>query len=130
MQKTFHYMLLISKYSIISLFIIFASLLIITNIIKFNIISFTVFGSITLGLFFLSYYFNKIIWSIESRPKTGAESLPGKEGIAITDIDKEGEVRVEGIIWHARSIDGRKINRGERVIVERIEGIWLIVKKV
>lgn len=130
MPRYTHYLLLASKYTIFVLSFIFASLLIVTNIEGFNIITFSVYGSITLGLFFLSYYFNKIIWAVESRPKTGPESIKGKRGVAITDIEKEGEVRVEGIIWRARSIDGKRISNGDIIVVEDVEGIKLIVKKV
>ncbi|MCI4434473.1 MAG: hypothetical protein JHC29_03275 [Thermoplasmata archaeon] len=129
-MRKIHYILLGMKYTLLALLILFASLLIITNIYKFDIFDFSIYGATTLGLFFLFYYFDKIIWAVESRPRTGSESMPGKEGIAITDINNEGEVRVEGIIWHARSYNGKIINKGERVIVEGVEGIILIVRKI
>ncbi|MFP3255580.1 MAG: NfeD family protein [Thermoplasmata archaeon] len=129
-MRKIHYILLGMKYTLFALLILFASLLIITNIYKFDIFDFSIYGATTLGLFFLFYYFDKIIWAVESRPRTGSESMPGKEGIAITDINNEGEVRVEGIIWHARSYNGKIINKGERVIVEGVEGIILIVRKI
>ena len=130
MKNLLHYSLLTIKYLVLILLIIVALILVIENIMKFNIISFLIYGASTLGLFFLYYYFDKIIWAIESRPKTGSESLPGKEGIAITDIDGEGEVKVEGIIWRGKSIDGKIIKKGSNVKVEKVEGITLIVRKI
>ncbi len=130
MGNLIHYTLIFSKYTILALFLIFASLLIIYNIMKFDFFSFSLYGVITLGLFFFYYYFDKIIWAVESRPRTGAESMPGKHGMAMTEIDGNGEVKVEGIIWRARSVDGKNIVKGSEVIVEKVDGITLLVRKI
>ena len=64
--------------------------------------------------------------------KTNSESIPGKQGKVTEEIDnvsERGKVRLEGMEWTARSVDGSVIP--ENVIVEIVEisGVKLIVKK-
>ena len=59
---------------------------------------------------------------------TGKEGMIGKTGIAETDISKDGgKVFVEGEIWNAYSDDN--IKKGEKVTIEKVEGLTLKVKK-
>lgn len=56
----------------------------------------------------------------------------GKEGIVTQKIDNlanMGIVNVLGSVWTARSIDGSIIEKDEKIIVDRIEGVKLIVIK-
>ena len=59
------------------------------------------------------------------RVTTGAEGLPGAVGEAISDCDPAGSVRVRGEIWKARA--DPPVARGERVTVEAVDGLTLIV---
>jgi membrane-bound serine protease (ClpP class) len=63
------------------------------------------------------------------RALTGPESLVGKTGTAITDLNPKGEVRVEGIVWRAKSAS-EVIKSGEAVKVKSIEELLLVVEKV
>ncbi|MDO4563857.1 MAG: NfeD family protein [Clostridia bacterium] len=69
------------------------------------------------------------------RPKiqaTNADRAIGREGVVIEDIDVDegtGQVKVGGSIWSARSEDGSKIAKNERVEAIRIEGVKLIIRK-
>ena len=75
-------------------------------------------------------YIRWVIGPIRRRSKlTGAESLIGKTGIAITDLKPKGEVRVEGVIWRAESLSG-DIGKGERVTVKTLKGLVVMVEKV
>ncbi len=59
---------------------------------------------------------------------TGKEGMIGKTGIAETDISKDGgKVFVEGEIWNAYSDEN--IKKGEKVTIEKVEGLTLKVKK-
>jgi membrane-bound serine protease (ClpP class) len=74
-------------------------------------------------------YFRWIISPIIQRAKlTGPEALIGKIGTAFTDLRPEGEVRVQGIVWRARSVSG-DIQKGESVRVKSQENLVLIVEK-
>lgn len=63
---------------------------------------------------------------------TNADRVIGREGLVlkpIDDVKEEGLISVDGMEWSARSSDGReRIDAGETVVVERIEGAKLIVR--
>ncbi len=46
----------------------------------------------------------------------------------INNVEGKGQVHVNGVTWTARSLDGSIFKKDERVIVERIDGVKLIVK--
>ncbi len=77
---------------------------------------------------FLSLFLlGKIIAVQRRKPLTGSEELIGKEAEALTDIEKHGKVKIASEIWDATSLE--KINKGERVIIEKVEGLRLWVRK-
>ncbi len=61
------------------------------------------------------------------KPLVGAEGLVGETGVVRERLDPEGLVFVHGEIWKARS--GERLEPGERVRVERIEGLTLRVRQ-
>lgn len=62
-----------------------------------------------------------------SKVKTGKEGLIGEEGIAKTDVHQYGKVLVQGELWNAKSEE--PIKAGERVQVEKVDGLVLKVKR-
>lgn len=58
---------------------------------------------------------------------SGAEGLVGQTATARTNIAPKGKVFIHGEIWDAQSDE--KIRKGENVVVEKVEGLKLIVKK-
>ncbi len=64
--------------------------------------------------------------------KTNIDSLIGKEGIVIKDLEPftMGQVKVKGQIWTAKPLEEEKIAVGTEVEVIRIEGVKLIVKAI
>ncbi len=62
-----------------------------------------------------------------TRVTMGKEGLIGEAGEARTDIDPEGDVFVQGAHWRAYSDE--PVRKGERVVVERVEGLKLKVTK-
>lgn len=60
---------------------------------------------------------------------TNLDRVIGMEAVVTEDISKfhVGEVRVDGKKWSAKSDE--KFEKGEVVLVERIDGVKLIVKK-
>ena len=67
------------------------------------------------------------------RTATNVDSILGQTGIVIDEINNlmsKGLVKIGGQEWTARSIDsGETIGPGEEVVVERIEGVKVIVRK-
>ncbi|MEM0271375.1 MAG: nodulation protein NfeD [Thermoprotei archaeon] len=73
-------------------------------------------------------YIRTVIRPIRTKKKlTGPEAIIGKQGVAVSALNPDGEVRVEGVIWRARSSD--RIEPGERVVVKAREGLTLVVEK-
>jgi membrane-bound serine protease (ClpP class) len=74
-------------------------------------------------------YIRWIIGPIRKKSRlTGAESMLGKKGVAVTDLTPKGEVRVEGEIWRAESLSGT-IQKGEVVTVLALKGLVVQVEK-
>lgn len=95
----------------------------ITNVTELGLFLFVVVG-ILAGL-----YFRWIIGPIIHRTKlTGPEAIVGNIGVAVTDLKPEGEVRVLGIVWRAKSISG-DVQKDESVRVRSQENLVLIVEK-
>lgn len=62
---------------------------------------------------------------------TNADRCVGRTGVVLEDIDNlaaAGQVRVCGSVWSARSTDGTPIAAGTTVVVDRIEGVKLMVR--
>jgi membrane-bound serine protease (ClpP class) len=64
-----------------------------------------------------------------AKVKTGKEALIGAKGIAISDLNPEGEIRVLGEFWQAKAKD-TWIKKDEEVEVVDMEGLFLIVRLV
>jgi len=91
-------------------------------------VSYKIFVPVILSFVLLSLFLlGKVISSQRQKPKTGVEGLVGEEGIALTDIDKEGKVLIHSEVWNAFSSD--KIKKEEKVVIERVEGLNLFVKR-
>ena len=61
--------------------------------------------------------------------RVGAERVIGMKGIVTKEISPSefGEVKIEGELWIASS--GEEIQKGEWVVVEKIEGTHLVVRR-
>jgi len=63
---------------------------------------------------------------------TNADKLIGKTAVVTKETDDMGlmgEAKVDGGYWTISSEDGSQIQKDERVIVEKIEGVKLIVRR-
>ena len=56
---------------------------------------------------------------------TGIETMVGVTGIAVTDCDPDGQVKVRGSIWKAHCEEG--VPEGASVRVDAVEGLRLDV---
>ena len=61
-----------------------------------------------------------------TKPKGGMEGLIGEVGLVKDTIDPEGRVFVHGEIW--RAVSGTRIEPGQKVVVEDMDGLVLTVK--
>ena len=63
---------------------------------------------------------------------TNADRYVGRKGVVTATVDNQqgvGLVKIEGSVWSARSVSGEVLPAGEQVVVERIEGVKLMVQR-
>lgn len=77
---------------------------------------------------FVSFLLLAVIKAQQKKVVTGIEGLIGETALAVTDINLEGIVLVEGERWQA--ISDEYIQKGESVQILSIKGLTLKVKKI
>lgn len=92
-------------------------------------------GLITLGVLSVVTFFvitPKILKAHRDEPvRTGWEELLGREAEVREPLDPVGQVFIEGSLWKARVGDGAApVRPGNRVLVEKVDGLTLIVRPV
>lgn len=78
-----------------------------------------------------AFFLFAITFGIKAQRKkvaTGLEGMIGEEGVAITNLNPNGEVKVHGEIWKAKSESG-EIRKGSEIIVSGLTNLKLTVKK-
>jgi membrane-bound serine protease (ClpP class) len=88
---------------------------------------------ITLGVLSIAcFYFitRKVLAAHRDQPvRGGQEELVGANAEVRTPPDPEGQVALGGAIWRARRVgEGPPLRPGDRVIVEAVEGLTLVVR--
>ncbi len=87
---------------------------------------------IGMGLLMGASFFTVVMIAVKAMRTpvvTGQESMAGRTGLAVTDINPVGTVQVAGEQWSARLEDGAiKIKAGDRVRVTRTDGVRMVVK--
>ena len=89
----------------------------------------TLFLVVSAGLLALMLPFVKKFLN-PHRSATNIDSIIGTEGYVTADIDNlnaEGQVKLGGMYWTARSTSGKTIPTGTLVRVDRIEGVKVFV---
>ena len=87
------------------------------------------FFLVSIGLLAALWPFSKKVL-MPHLTKTNVDSVIGTEGIVITTIDNlhsQGQVKLGGMEWTARSTDGQPIEEGTLIRVDRIEGVKVYV---
>lgn len=88
--------------------------------------------SSTLLIIFTKPLVNKFI-KIPKEVKTNAYSIIGKKGIVISKInntDGSGQIKIDGEIWSAKSIDDEEIEKNTEIEIIEIDGVKAVVKKL
>lgn len=86
---------------------------------------------IGVGIFVLLFVFVLIRLALlahKGKVVTGAEGMIGEKGIVLRSSGNRAQVQVHGEIWSAKS--DSELVKDDRVIVERLEGMLLIVRKI
>lgn len=69
----------------------------------------------------------------KKQSRLNADNCIGKTAVVTETIDNiqaTGAVKVNGILWTARSSDDSVIEEGKTVTIEKIEGVKVIVKEI
>jgi membrane-bound ClpP family serine protease len=61
-----------------------------------------------------------------TRVAVGVDDLVGRSAVAVTTLAPEGQVRIQGEVWAARS--ATRIDRDASVVVRSVDGLVLVVK--
>ena len=82
-----------------------------------------------LALAFFTLVVSKVRGAMRRPLATGPTSLAGEHGITLSPLDPKGQVRVRGEIWKART-EGEALLGDERIVVLRVEGLTLVVRRL
>lgn len=82
---------------------------------------------LTAGFFIFAIGFG--IRAQSRKPATGLEGIVGETGVAIGDLDPEGQVGIHGEVWNAECLDGPVV-KGTKVKVIRVSNLKLLVSKI
>ena len=77
---------------------------------------------------FLTFVTGAIIRGQRRRKATGAEGMIGEVAVAKIPLDPTGTVLADGELWTAAT-EGDKIEPGEEVVITRVEGLKLWVRR-
>ncbi|MDZ7737353.1 MAG: NfeD family protein [Gammaproteobacteria bacterium] len=64
----------------------------------------------------------------ETGPAIGPGALVGRQAKVITALTPEGQIRLNGEFWNARSHDNETISPGQRIRITGTDGLTLIVE--
>lgn len=81
----------------------------------------------TVILIISGYCYHVMFKSMRDEAKTGMETMFGKEGLVIEDINPEGKIVFKNDIWTATT-RGDKLVRGDRVKILSVRGLVLTVE--
>jgi membrane-bound serine protease (ClpP class) len=85
-----------------------------------------VFTAAVLGGFFV-WVISKAVQARHRAVHTGSEELVGAIGTVRTPLEPVGHVFVMGALWRAHARDDQRLDAGQQVVVERIDGLTLTV---
>ena len=82
--------------------------------------------SLTTAAFFI-FAVGMALRAQQKKVTTGKEGIIGEIGLAVTDIEPEGRVKIHGEYWNAQS--NESIKQNEKIKVIDVDGLKLIIKK-
>jgi len=94
-----------------------------------NIQMFVFAISSILSIIFFRPFLKRYLKVDRKATPSAVDAIIGKEAVVIKDISKHnfGQVKVEGAVWTAKSLNEQNINKGVTVFVVSVEGVKLIV---
>jgi membrane-bound serine protease (ClpP class) len=91
-------------------------------------VSFSVIATVMVAtVAFFLFVVGAAVRAQRRKPETGEQGLLGEQGTALTDLGLSGQVFVHGEYWAAEADE--PITQGTRIVVDRVEGLVLRVRK-
>ncbi len=87
-----------------------------------------IFTAALLGGFFV-FVISKAVEARHRHVRTGREELIGMHAVVRSPLDPVGHVFVQGALWRAVASDSQELEVGDEVVVERVDGLTLTVRK-
>ena len=91
----------------------------------FQFILFSIVSVLTLWLFR-----EKLLQLTQGERRKNVDSLVGETAVATEEIhlNAVGKAELRGTSWNARNVGDKPLTRGQRCIVERVEGLTIFVR--
>ena len=91
----------------------------------FQFILFSILSVLTLWLFR-----EKLLQLTQGERRKNVDSLVGETAVATEEIhlNAVGKAELRGTSWNARNVGDKPLTRGQRCIVERVEGLTILVR--
>lgn len=91
----------------------------------FQFILFSILSVLTLWLFR-----EKLLQLTQGERRKNVDSLVGETAVATEEIhlNTVGKAELRGTSWNARNVGDKPLTRGQRCIVERVEGLTIFVR--
>jgi membrane-bound ClpP family serine protease len=77
---------------------------------------------------FIVFVVQRVVLAHRRQAAAGREELVGRTAEVEVTLEPKGVVLVEGELWAAEAEKGR-VEKGEEVVITRVEGLKLYVKK-
>jgi inner membrane protein len=91
----------------------------------FQFILFSILSVLSLWLFR-----ERLLQLTQGGPRENVDSLVGETAVATEEIHLNGfgKAELRGTSWNARNVGDKPLVRGQRCIVERVEGLTILVR--
>ncbi|HYB99651.1 MAG TPA: NfeD family protein [Candidatus Limnocylindrales bacterium] len=72
----------------------------------------------------------RLVDSLATREPEASDSMVGEVAVTLDDFDPDGfgKVELRGTAWSARNVGNGPLPRGHRCVVQRVEGLLLLVR--
>lgn len=93
----------------------------------------SIFVALSVAFVFATRPLVKKLMAKRKGSETNLELIVGHKAVVTEKIENDlstGAVKINGLIWNARTIDGNVVEKDEFVLVKEIQGNKLIVEKI
>ena len=82
-------------------------------------------GKVLTSILFYVFFLKR---SLRQRPRHGLASLVGRTAYTLAPLDPDGQIKINGEIWPARSCTGDLIPSEQDVLIREVRGSILLVE--